>query len=56
MPVPFLALAPFQPRIVDIYYAAAVPTCVDCTDCSDVSDYTTDQSDQTDGGGEEVII
>lgn len=55
MPVPFLALAPFQPRIVDVYYAAAVPTCVDCTDCSDVSDYT-DSTDQTDGGGEEVII
>ncbi len=55
MPTPFLALSPFQPRIIDIYYAAAVPTCVDTSDVSDFTDFT-DQSDQTDGGGGDVII
>lgn len=40
MSTPFLALAPFVPRIVDIPYAAATLVCEDCTDCSDTSDVT----------------
>lgn len=52
MSLPFLALAPFTPRVVDVPYQATTLPCVDCTDCSDVSDAT----DVTDGGGEDVVI
>lgn len=40
MSLPFLALAPFEPRIVDVEYHATTLPCVDCTDCSDVTDAT----------------
>lgn len=44
MSLPFLPLAPFQPRIVDIHYEANVPACIDTTDAdhtdhTDVSDF-----------------
>ena len=45
MSLPFLALAPFQPRIVDIPYEAVTTLCLDCTDCSEVTDLT-DVTDQ----------
>lgn len=47
MSTPFLALAPFMPRVVDIAYEAVALPCVDVTDFSDVSD-STDQTDVTD--------
>jgi hypothetical protein len=54
MPTPFLALAPFDPRIVDIPYSAFALSCApDCTDCSDVSD-STDSSDVSDS--DDLII
>jgi hypothetical protein len=40
MSLPFLSLAPFIPRVVEVPYAATVPICDDCTDCSDTSDST----------------
>ena len=54
MSIPFLALAPNIPRVVDIAYSAMLLPCVDVTDLSDVSDQT-DQSDFTDGGGDVII-
>jgi len=50
MTTPFKALAPFEPRVVDIFYAASTGVCVDCTDCSDVTDAT----DVTDMGEIEI--
>lgn len=50
--VPFLALAPQEPRIVSLIYVSAPGVCDDCSDCSDT---TTDSSDISDGG-EGVII
>lgn len=50
MSLPFLALAPFMPRVVDVPYEATTLPCVDCTDCSDVSDVTDGDS------GEDVVI
>lgn len=38
MTTPFKALQPFEPRIVDIFYAAVTFPCVDCSDCSDTSE------------------
>ncbi len=35
MSTPFLALAPFTPRVVDIPYVPFLPTCLDCTDCTE---------------------
>jgi hypothetical protein len=49
MSLPFLALAPFVPKIVDIPYEATTLPCVDVTDVSDVSD-------TTDGEGGDVLI
>lgn len=51
MSLPFKALQPMDPRVVDIGYVAPALPCVDCTDCSDASD----QSDVSDGGGDVVI-
>lgn len=48
MTVPFLALAPQIPRVVDIPYSAMLLPCVDTADVTDLTD-TTDQSDVTDG-------
>lgn len=45
MSLPFIALAPQIPRVVDIHYEANLLPCADCTDASD----TTDNSDVTDG-------
>lgn len=53
MTTPFLALAPNQPRVIDVGYIAAPGICSDVTDASDTTDQT-DQTDVTDGG--EVII
>lgn len=46
MTTPFRALAPFDPRIVDIPYSATLVPCVDCSDCSDAT--TTDSTDNSD--------
>jgi hypothetical protein len=48
MTTPFLALAPFIPRVANIEYQAFAPACVsDVTDLTDVTD-NTDHSDVTD--------
>lgn len=46
MSLPFLALAPQQPRVFEVAYVPTLLTCYDCTDCSDA---TTDVTDHTDG-------
>ena len=46
MTTPFKALAPFEPRVVDIPYSAMLLPCVDVTDLSDAT--TTDSTDVTD--------
>lgn len=48
MTVPFLALAPQIPRVVDIPYSAMLLPCIDVTDQTDSTD-STDSSDVTDG-------
>lgn len=49
MTTPFIALAPFIPRVANIEYQAFAPVCVnDVTDFTDVTD-NTDHSDVTDG-------
>lgn len=48
MPTPFLALAPFVPRVVDVPYFANTLPCSDVTDMTD----TTDMTDVTDDGDE----
>lgn len=53
MSTPFLALAPFMPRVVDVGYEAMALPCVDCTDCSDAT--TTDQTDSSDVTDGELI-
>lgn len=54
MSTPFLTLAPYVPRLVEVPYAATYLTCAnDCTDCSDATD-TTDQTDVTDIGDDEI--
>jgi hypothetical protein len=45
MTLPFLALAPFMPKVVDVFYEATTLPCLDVTDASDA----TDSSDVTDG-------
>lgn len=47
MPLPFIALSPIAPRVVEVPYYATTKLCADCTDCSDQSD-STDSSDATD--------
>lgn len=48
MTTPFKSLAPQEPRIVDIYYAAMTLPCISALDVTDSTD-STDQSDVTDG-------
>jgi len=45
MPTPFLALAPFVPRVVDVPYFANTLPCSDVTDQTDQTDGPTDVSD-----------
>jgi hypothetical protein len=49
MSTPFLALAPFSPRIVDVPYAAFALSCA--PDVTDISD-STDSTDVTDSDDE----
>lgn len=49
MSLPFLALAPFMPKVLDVPYEATTLPCVDVTDVSDVSDVT-------DSEGGDVLI
>lgn len=49
MPLPFLSLAPFVPRVVEVPYAATVTICADCTDCG-----TSDVTDSTDASPDEL--
>lgn len=52
MTTPFKALQPFEPRVIDIPYAAFALSCApDCTDCSD----STDATDVTDVTDDEMI-
>jgi len=41
MPLPFITLSANTPRVIDVYYSAAILACIEFTDvCTDASDVT----------------
>ena len=43
MPLPFITLSANTPRVIDVYYSAAILACIEfsdvCSDATDVTDY-----------------